>query len=317
MAESVKKNRVPEDVDKDFISAYLAQAKPSLLLRRWQNRQESYSLHLDNKSLDRSLQFQNLPFRIEADCFDIIALPKLCGPHSAAWGFGFDLPSKDYRVVGVARQVSSKREFPMEFQVAFNGILHWLVYREENDNRRSSVLSFDSSNDKFGEIMLRMATQWMVISEFDDSLAALFYRAMVFRKNGEILMRKHGSYESVSLLNESKEIDSGEKRRSKRSERKDLRPSPLFLPPFPFFFLDINHQENTHSSVPECFDTKRIIAGMSISVSNNSLTVNFYGYLDGSLNFEIWMMNQYGVRESWALQCRIHEEFPLPYFRLS
>lgn len=83
MAESVKKNRVPEDVlidilialpiksllrfrslskswnsvisDKDFISAYLAQAKPSLLLRRWQNRQESYSLHLDNESLDRSL----------------------------------------------------------------------------------------------------------------------------------------------------------------------------------------------------------------------------------------------------------------------
>ncbi|KAL3579188.1 hypothetical protein D5086_020692 [Populus alba] len=215
----------------DFISAYLAQAKPSLLLRRWQNRQESYSLHLDNESLDRSLQFQNLPFRSEADCFDIIALPKLCGPHSAAWGFGFDLPSKDYRVVRVARQVSSKREFPMEFQVAFNGILHWLVYREENDNRRSSVLSFDSSNDKSGEITLRMATQWMVISEFDDSLAALFYRcaakyvdvwfmreygvrnswnrlyivqvdgftrAMVFRKNGEILMRKHGSYEVVS-----------------------------------------------------------------------------------------------------------------------
>ncbi|KAJ6900414.1 hypothetical protein NC652_026510 [Populus alba x Populus x berolinensis] len=150
---------------------------------------------------------------------------------SAAWGFGFDLPSKDYRVVRVARQVSSKREFPMEFQVAFNGILHWLVYREENDSRRSSVLSFDSSNDKFGEITLRMATQWMVISEFDDSLAALFYRcaakyvdvwfmrehgvrnswnrlytvqvdgftrAMVFRKNGEILMRKHGSYEVVS-----------------------------------------------------------------------------------------------------------------------
>jgi F-box interacting protein len=116
-------------------------------------------------------------------------------------------------------------------QVAFNGILHWLVYREENDNRRSFVLSFDLSNDKFGEIMLRMATQWMVISEFDDSLAALFCRcaakyvdvwfmreygvrnswnrlytvqvdgftrSMVFRKNGEILMRKHGSYEVVS-----------------------------------------------------------------------------------------------------------------------
>jgi len=136
--------------DKDFISAYLTQPKPSLLLRRWQNRQESYSLHLDNESLDRSLQFQNLPFRSEADCFDIIgycngvvclsdihqgrpkslilwnpsirkhlnlALPKLCGPHSATWGFGFDLPSNDYRVVRVARQVSSKREFPMEFQV--------------------------------------------------------------------------------------------------------------------------------------------------------------------------------------------------------
>jgi hypothetical protein len=100
-----------------------------------------------------------------------------------------------------------------------------------------------------------------------------------------------------------------------RSERKDLRPSLLFLPPFPFF-LDINRQENTHSSVPERFDMKRIIAGMSISVSNNSLTVNPYDCLDGSLSFEIWMMSQYGVRESWALQFRIQEEFPLPYFRL-
>ncbi|KAJ6720409.1 ASSOCIATED INTERACTION DOMAINS-CONTAINING PROTEIN putative ISOFORM 1-RELATED [Salix viminalis] len=349
MTESAKKNRVPEDVmmdilialpiksilrfrclskswnslitDKDFINAYLAQAKPLLLLRRWQDRQELYSLHLDNESLDRSLQFQNLPFRSEADCFDIIGscngvvclsdidhhgrtkslilwnptirkhlnlpLPKLCGPHSATWGFGFDLSSDDYRVVRVVRQVSSKREFPMEFQVAFNGILHWLVYREENDNRRHSfVLSFDLSNDEFGEIMLpqrlaRVDIFWMVISELDDSLAALFYRrdaksvdvwfmreygvrnswdrlyriqvdgftrGMVFRKNGEILMTKHGSDEvvscnprtqasrnfgnlrrcdhaeyfvqSLSLLNESNEIDSRGKKKQQKGNVK-------------------------------------------------------------------------------------------------
>ncbi|KAJ6357753.1 hypothetical protein OIU78_005569 [Salix suchowensis] len=242
MTESAKKNRVPEDVmmdilialpiksilrfrclskswnslitDKNFINAYLAQAKPLLLLRRWQDRQELYSLHLDNESLDRSLQFQNLPL---SEKHLNLPLPKLCGPHSATWGFGFDLSSDDYKVVRVVRQVSSKREFPMEFQVfslkrrswerinyrpalgpfcvapeacknsgycnqvAFNGILHWLVYREENDSRHSFVLSFDLSNDKFGEIMLpqrlaRVDIFWMVISEFDDSLAALFYR---------------------------------------------------------------------------------------------------------------------------------------------
>ncbi|KAJ6325279.1 hypothetical protein OIU76_012376 [Salix suchowensis] len=390
MTESAKKNRVPEDVmmdilialpiksilrfrclskswnslitDKNFINAYLAQAKPLLLLRRWQDRQELYSLHLDNESLDRSLQFQNLPFRSEAGCFDIIGscngvvclsdidhqgrtkslilwnptirkhlnlpLPKLCGPHSATWGFGFDLSSDDYKVVRVVRQVSSKREFPMEFQVfslkrrswerinyrpalgpfcvapeacknsgycnqvAFNGILHWLVYREENDSRHSFVLSFDLSNDKFGEIMLpqrlaRVDIFWMVISEFDDSLAALFYRrdaksvdvwfmreygvrnswdrlyriqvdgftrAMVFRKNGEILMTKHGSDEvvscnprtqasrnfgnlglrrcdhaeyfvqSLSLLNESNEIDSrGKKKKQKGNVKLNSR----------------------------------------------------------------------------------------------
>ncbi|KAH8497118.1 hypothetical protein H0E87_019712 [Populus deltoides] len=249
MAESVKKNRVPEDVlidilialpiksllrfrslskswnshisDKDFISAYLTQPKPSLLLRRWQNRQESYSLHLDNESLDRSLQFQNLPFRSEADCFDIIgycngvvclsdihqgrpkslilwnpsirkhlnlALPKLCGPHGATWGFGFDLPSNDYRVVRVARQVSSKREFPMEFQVAFNGILHWFVYREENDNRRSFVDVWFMR-----EYGVRNSWNRLYTVQVDG-----FTRSMVFRKNGEILMRKHGSYEVVS-----------------------------------------------------------------------------------------------------------------------
>ena len=84
-----------------------------------------------------------------------------------------------------------------------------------------------------------MATQWMVISEFDDSLAALFYRcaakyvdvwfmreygvrnswnrlytvqvdgftrAIVFRKNGEILMTRYPSDEVVSCDPQRKEI---------------------------------------------------------------------------------------------------------------
>ncbi|KAG5237605.1 F-box/kelch-repeat protein [Salix suchowensis] len=336
MTESAKKNRVPEDVmmdilialpiksilrfrclskswnslitDKNFINAYLAQAKPLLLLRRCEagcfdiigscNGVVCLS-DIDHQGRTKSLILWNPTIRKHLN----LPLPKLCGPHSATWGFGFDLSSDDYKfqVFSLKRRSWERINYRPALgpfcvapeacknsgycnQVAFNGILHWLVYREENDSRHSFVLSFDLSNDKFGEIMLpqrlaRVDIFWMVISEFDDSLAALFYRrdaksvdvwfmreygvrnswdrlyriqvdgftrAMVFRKNGEILMTKHGSDEvvscnprtqasrnfgnlglrrcdhaeyfvqSLSLLNESNEIDSrGKKKKQK------------------------------------------------------------------------------------------------------
>ncbi|XP_011027351.1 PREDICTED: F-box/kelch-repeat protein At3g23880-like [Populus euphratica] len=254
MAESVKKNRVPEDVlidilialpiksllrfrslskswnsvisDKDFISAFWPKPNhrfsfvdgkivknPTLCSCNGVVRLSDI-----NQGRTKSLILWNPAIRKHLN----LALPKLCGPHSANWGFGFDLPSNDYRFVRVARQVSSKREFPMEFQVFSLKRRYW-----ERINFSPTLGPFCVAPDGCNSSghCNQDATQWMVISEFDDSLGALFYRcaakyadlwfmreygvrnswnrlyrvrvdgftrAMVFRKNVEILIRKHG-----------------------------------------------------------------------------------------------------------------------------
>ncbi|KAL9388702.1 hypothetical protein Peur_017307 [Populus x canadensis] len=289
----------------EFISIHLAQAKPLLLFH---HHNQSYSLRLDNESLDMwsNSEFE-LPSKREDDDFQIIGscngvicllnspqdhghsiflwnpsigkslnlvLPRLSDPFHGIFGFGFNRQCNDYKFVRVATphypvgcQVYSVKERSWKaidvspalgyinpipsvlwgrsssYNYAFlNGVLHWLVDREEFGSR--FVLSFDLRNDSFGKMMLSpylasKLDEWMAILVYDNSVSLflndldtkyieiwalkkydamkLWARklrikavgiglAMVCRKNGEILMTRYPSDEVVSCDPQRNEI---------------------------------------------------------------------------------------------------------------
>jgi hypothetical protein len=60
--------------------------------------------------------------------------------------------------------------------------------------------------------------------------------------------------------------------------------------------------------LPECFDDRRkAVTDRSFSVFKDSLSVNVIncGLYSGRCLCEIWVMNQYDVRESWAIKYQI------------
>ncbi|KAL9365871.1 hypothetical protein Peur_043744 [Populus x canadensis] len=87
--------------------------------------------------------------------------------------------------------------------------------------------------------------------------------------------------------------------------------SPLPLPGHnKVFALSFNLSNESFGEImlPECFDDRRkAVTDRSFSVFKDSLSVNVIncGLYSGRCLCEIWVMNQYDVRESWAIKYQI------------
>jgi F-box interacting protein len=69
--------------------------------------------------------------------------------------------------------------------------------------------------------------------------------------------------------------------------------------------FDLSNNSFGELMLPECFDPTERIAAMSISVFKNSLSFNVLKGYGGNYVCEVWVMSQYGTRESWDKQYRI------------
>jgi F-box interacting protein len=69
--------------------------------------------------------------------------------------------------------------------------------------------------------------------------------------------------------------------------------------------FDLSNNSFGELMLPECFDPTERIAAMSISVFKNSLSFNVLKDYGGNYVCEVWVMSQYGTRESWDKQYRI------------
>ncbi|KAJ7004328.1 F-box protein CPR30-like, partial [Populus alba x Populus x berolinensis] len=69
--------------------------------------------------------------------------------------------------------------------------------------------------------------------------------------------------------------------------------------------FDLSNNSFGELMLPECFDPTERMAAMSISVFKDSLSFNVLKDYGGNYVCEVWLMNQYGARESWDKQYRI------------
>lgn len=69
--------------------------------------------------------------------------------------------------------------------------------------------------------------------------------------------------------------------------------------------FDLSNNSFGELMLPECFDPTERIAAMSISVFKHSLSFNVLKDYGGNYVCEVWVMSQYGARESWDKQYRI------------
>ncbi|KAJ6670234.1 ASSOCIATED INTERACTION DOMAINS-CONTAINING PROTEIN putative ISOFORM 1-RELATED [Salix viminalis] len=277
-----------------FIKEHLANAKPLIL--RTENPVVSLSLLLDSEGLDRSSQMEfHRPhsFEIVASCNGVVLLRgryrEFDGRRLILWnpsikktlylppprsyastvttllGFGYDPRSDDYKVPRIVR-LGNSAEHPFVFQ-----------FFSLNSGSWSENVDFFSNS-----LENKDALRSIFISSYDN-------QAMV---NGVIhWLLNHRDGIAMEMSSVATEMSSD-------------RWSPV-VPHNNVIVLTFHLSNDTFGEirVPECFDdTTKWVTCSTISVFKDLLSFNVFEHVSYSRGFncEIWVMKQYGVRESWT-----------------
>ncbi|KAG5239444.1 hypothetical protein OIU76_012858 [Salix suchowensis] len=276
-----------------FIKEHLANAKPLIL--RTENPVVSLSLLPDSEGLDRSSQIEfHRPhsFEIVASCNGVVLLRGRYREFDGSWrlilwnpsikktlyipsprscastvttllGLGYDPKSDDYKVPRIVR-LGNSAEHPFVFQ-----------FFSLNSGSWSENVDFFSNS-----LENKDALRSIFISYYDN-------QAMV---NGVIhWLLNHRDGIAMEMCSVATEMSSN-------------RWSPL-VPRNNVIVLTFHLSNDTFGEIrlPECFDdTTKWVTSRTISVFKDLFSFNVFECRSGSYNCEIWVMEQYGVRESWT-----------------